>query len=189
MHNHAYQLTHDMDCFFVIDGHPIHIATNGGLVSSKLGTVEELIEQQTVVAKLECSFEYELNIGFLESLSAEDFPTREELADKDRESLYFEGLFENEQYHNIPIHWKLYSHSFVEMAKKGFWSFDRVGDNEDGTDMYVLVARPKYNGTKNRIKVGRQLYYDWYRGWPIYFPWGPLPLMDVIDCSKIVENI
>ena len=185
MHNHAYQLTHDMDCFFVINGHPIHIATNGGIVSSKLGTVEELIEQQTIVAKLKSSYEYELNTAFLATLVAEEFPTREELADIDRESLYFEGLFENEQYHNIPYHWKLYSRSFVEMAQKGFWSYDRV----DGTDMYVLVAGPKNTETENKIKVGHQFLVEPYWGWlmPLYL--GYLPLMDIIECSESVDNM
>ena len=29
MYNHVYQLTHDMDCFFVLNGDATHIATNG----------------------------------------------------------------------------------------------------------------------------------------------------------------
>ena len=190
MHNHAYQLTHDMDCFFEINGYPIHIATNGGIVSSKLGTVEELIEQQSVVTKLEHSFDYELNTAFLESLSIEDFPTDRDFAEIDREFLYFDGLFENERYHNIPFHWKLYSHSFVEMAKKGFWSYDRVDVNEYGTDMYVLVASPKYNGTKNKIQVGHQFFIgqqQWV-GYILLHTWCS-PLMDLIECSESADNL
>lgn len=148
MYNHVYQLTHDMDCFFVLNGDATHIATNGGMVPAKLGTVEELRVIQTKVANMERAFGYDLNMDYLSTLQAEDFPSQQELADVGKGENLFESLFENDEYRDIPFHWKVYSHSFVEMARKGFWSFDRVGIMPNGMDVYMLIAWPKYSDRK-----------------------------------------
>ena len=58
MYNHDYLVTHDLDCFFVMNGAKTHIATNGGIVHPKIGTVEELRAMQTQVANIEVIFLY-----------------------------------------------------------------------------------------------------------------------------------
>lgn len=65
----------------MLNGDATHIATNGGMVPAKLGTVEELRVMQTKVANMERAFGYDLNMDYLSTLQAEDFPSQQELAD------------------------------------------------------------------------------------------------------------
>ena len=166
MYNHLYQLTHDMDCFFVLNGYATHIATNGGIVPAKLGSVEELRAMQTKVANMEGTLGYELNTDYLATLQAEDFPSQQDLEDVGKELNVFEGLFGNDEYRDIPFHWKVYSHSFVEMARKGFWSFDRVGVMPNGMDVYMLIAWPKYTDRKVlQPRVGHEFELGGFNLW------------------------
>ena len=50
MYHYDYQATHDMDCFFLLNGTPIHVATNGGFVPSAWGIVSEVRAMQHAVA-------------------------------------------------------------------------------------------------------------------------------------------
>lgn len=118
MYRPIYQVTHDIDCFFVMNGWPIHFASNGGVLPSKLGTISDLQDMQIAAQELPSHFDYELNWEYLATLNSEDFPTEEEIAET--------GFLSTEHYtqlnivENMPFHVKLYVHSFVEMAKKGF---------------------------------------------------------------------
>lgn len=158
MYNHDYLATHDLDCFFVINGNRTHIATNGGIVHPKIGTVEELRAMQTQVANMEVTHDFFLNRGFLSLLEVSDFPSQEDLmrVDLDDRRLFERDLFEGTEYADLPFHQKLYCSSFVEMARKGFWSFDRVGTMPDGTDTYMLIAWPKGDKVSDGIEVGHK---------------------------------
>lgn len=156
MYNHDYLVTHDLDCFFVMNGAKTHIATNGGIVHPKIGTVEELRAMQTQVANMEGTHDFFLNSGYLSLLEASDFPSQEDLMrlDLDNRQLFERELFEGTEYAELPFHQKLYCSSFVEMARKGFWSLDRVGIMPDGTDAYMLIAWPKGENDSDGIEVG-----------------------------------
>lgn len=192
MYNYAYQLTHDMDCYFVLNGAPVHVASNGGIVSPKIGTVAELQDMQTQVAQMEGEYKYSLNIPFLSSLDVEDFPSREDLLYLNDEDIPFEHLFNNEEYEIIPFHWKVYCHSFVEMARKGFWSFDRIGKWRYGIDDYMLVAWPSDQNVENKRLVGKRFEMESCKDWPRmpylngreWFHW---PLMEIVERAEKIE--
>lgn len=158
MYNHDYLVTHDLDCFFVMNGTKTHIATNGGIVHPKIGTVEELRAMQTQVANMEGTHKYDLNRDYLSLLEASDFPSQEDLMRLDLDDGWpFErDLFEGTEYAELPFHQKLYCSSFVEMARKGFWSLDRVGTMPDGTDAYLLIAWPKGDTEGRDFEVGHK---------------------------------
>lgn len=165
MYSIEYQLTHDIDYFFVQDfgdeAKPIHIASNGGVMPDRLGSMAFIQNCQNQAFDLPMQFDYVLNMDYLNQLNAEDFPSIEEMAESDFMNTLHYTQFDNT---NLPHHIKLYAYSFVEMARRGFWSFDRLTDgsgedmlnSEDRANIYQLVARPKLpeNGRFKMQKVG-----------------------------------
>ena len=190
MYNHDYQVTHDLDCFFILNGNRTHIASNGGIVHPKIGTVEEIRAMQSQVAKMEGARRFVLNTEYLSSLSEEDFPRQEEideLMNGNESPAYDYNIFEESGYGNIPYHWKLYSYDFAEMAGKGFWSFDRVGIFPNGLDAYMLVARPSETQTENRVEIGHQFKVDDFENYRCYCGYSCCwPLMEMIRNAQKV---
>ncbi len=184
MYNHDYLVTHDLDCFFVLNGNRTHFASNGGIVHPKIGTVEEIRAMQSQVANMEGTIKFKLNTEYLSSLSEEDFPRQEEIYEIIRGNdrpLYDFGIFNGSEYADIPFHWKLYSYSFAEMAMKGFWSFDRVGAMPYGSDAYMLVAWPAEKQIGNRVEVGHQFELDDFEDYRCYCEMSCCwPLMEMI---------
>ena len=153
MYDIDYQVTHDIDYFFVMQTmemtKPIHIASNGGVMPDKLGSMAFIQKSQNDAFNLPSQFDYELNMDYLNQLNAEDFPMEENLAES--------GFLQTEHYTqfndriDLPFHLKVYAYSFVEMARRGFWSYDRLTEYST-QDMYnarnlssvfQLVAYPK----------------------------------------------
>ena len=189
MYNHDYLVTHDLDCFFVINRNRTHIATNGGIVHPKIGTVEEIRAMQLQVANMEASPKFVLNTEYLSSLSEEDFPRQEvmeEIIGKRENSAFNNSIFAESGYEDIPYHWKLYSYSFAEMARKGFWSFDRVGIMPNGADAYMLVAWPSGIKTGNSVEVGHHFQLDDFEDYRCYCKMSCCwPLMEMIRNATI----
>ena len=189
MYNHDYLVTHDLDCFFVLNGNRTHIASNGGIVHPKIGTVEEIRAMQSQVAKMESTQRFVLNTEYLSSLSEQDFPRQEEideLMNGNESPVYDYSVFEDSGYSNIPYHWKLYCYSFAEMARKGFWSFDRVGIMPNGSDAYMLVAWPTEIQRSNGVEIGHQFEVEGFENYRCYCKlsccW---PLMEMIKEAEI----
>lgn len=185
MYNQIYQLTHDMDCFFVLNGIPTHFASNGCIVPSKLGTIEELREMQVSVAKMDGCCGFELNWGYLSRLNAEDFPNEEDMKIDELDNPIKGRLFGDTEFQNIPFHWKLYSHSFAEMATKGYWSFDRIGEDEKGRDQFVLIAWPKDKKKKVKKPVCNHFIIDSFSGWCTNKELCIWPLTEMIYASEL----
>jgi len=153
MYSIDYQVTHDIDYFFVMQTMekemPIHIASNGGVMPDKLGSMAFIQESQNAAFALPLQFDYELNMDYLNQLNAEDFPLEEDVAES--------GFLQTEHYNqfndrvDLPFHLKVYAYSFVEMARRGFWSFDRLTEYSTQdmynarnlSSVYQLVAYPK----------------------------------------------
>ena len=165
MYSIEYQLTHDIDYFFVQDfgdeAKSIHIASNGGVMPDRLGSMVFIQNCQNLPFALPMQFDYVLNMNYLNQLTAEDFPSIEEMAESGFMITNHYTQFDNT---DLPHHIKLYAYSFVEMARRGFWSFDRLTDGsgedmlnrKDRASVYQLVARPKFpeHGRFNMQKVG-----------------------------------
>ena len=151
MYNIDYQVTHDIDYFFIKDEKPIHIASNGGVLPDKLGSKTFVQKTQNVAYSLPMQFGYELNMDYLNQLNAEDFPTEAEMAESGFLQLDHYRQFDDT---NLPFHIKLYAYSFVEMARRGFYSYDRLTDYStdglynlsDESSVYQLIASPTHLG-------------------------------------------
>lgn len=153
MYSIDYQVTHDIDYFFVMQTmertRPIHIASNGGVMPDKLGSMAFIQKTQNEAFVLPFQFSYELNMDYLNQLNVEDFPLEEDVAES--------GFLQTEHYTqfndriDLPFHLKVYAYSFVEMARRGFWSFDRLTEYSTQdmynarklSNIYQLVAYPK----------------------------------------------
>lgn len=146
-----YQITHDIDWFCMINGLPIHTASNGGIMPFNLCTVAELREIQQSVREIEESHDFEIN-RYL------DIPSNPYLDGLGDNFYYFFpealGLFSNL---NLTNSQKAYYWSFVKMVKKGFYSFDRLKER----NRYQLVAWPRQNNSDKGklIHILRQVTY------------------------------
>ena len=58
----------DIDWFCFINGCPIHVASNGGVLPSNLYTPKDLIKIFNVVQQLEAGCKWTINHKFVESL-------------------------------------------------------------------------------------------------------------------------
>ena len=116
----GYQLTKDIDWFCIINGYPVHVASNGGRLPNFIQYHRQLFESQRRASIIPGNLDFEVNrrIEFnrddeIESLGEsfyEYFP--------EANNLFGDNEFNNTQ--------KAYYWSFVMMAKKGFYSFDKV---------------------------------------------------------------
>ena len=147
MYRKIYQYTHDIDWFAKCFESPIHVASNGGDVPIVM-RASELQKLQSVVQNTNPEFDYELNIDVINqhiSGSYEDFENME-----DHVSDLFSSFVGDDDFFMLPTNLKLYSRSFIEMAKRGFYSFDR----DRTTDEYFLVAWPvKKDADKTKISL------------------------------------
>lgn len=114
-----YQITHDIDWFCVINHVPIHIASNGGRIPDFYFNRRMLFRVQNFVEQLPM-------IGDAEPIDS-DVVHQE----------YSRGLVKNSESQRED-----YYRSFMEMACRGFYSYDRI-DIGEGRSRYILVAKPK----------------------------------------------
>ena len=136
----SYQYSMDIDWFYIDNGLPIHAASNGGHLKRELYTVEELQEVQRLVAQIQPTFDFVLNEADIINRMSRfyDDESVEELLEN-RESFITEGFdFPVASYPNVPRWFPFYCNSFIQMARRGFYSFDR----DEETDEYFLVACP-----------------------------------------------
>ncbi len=136
-----YQYTHDIDWFCKVREYPVHLASNGGRLPRLSYTINELVELQHLVANMNPSFRCVLNTQYLEGylLQGRYYEGIDELSEEEFRQLLPEQFEISEETRNLSRPVLLYSWSFIEMAKRGFFSFDR----KDGDDNeYHLVAWP-----------------------------------------------
>lgn len=126
-----YQRTHDIDWFCMIDSVPVHIASNGGLIPPDI-LARENFAVQTEVYNMPCIF------------SEDDVVVREE---------YIRArAFSNNRNFSKDAY-RSYVKSFVDMARKGFVSLDRIDVGEpverSEDERYIVVAYPKQSSSSN----------------------------------------
>lgn len=166
-----YRATHDIDWFATINEHPVHLASNGGHLPSDSYTVSKLVTVQHKVANMQNTFRYEIDEEFLQNyLDEGDFyPDISEMSDEEFRMIIPERVEINRNYSRSLM---AYTWSFIDMAMKGFLSFDRIR-NEDGIDIYHLVAWPKdfdYDiFMRNENSLFSDLHHYDNRRYPHYF--------------------
>lgn len=135
-YSETYQRTRDIDWFFQHAKRSIHVASNAGKLPDFINDVQRLREEQARVSMLD------------------DIPNVQVVINSRLVDAVVEASVENLQkngFHDISIDniRDSYLASFIEMAKKGFYSYDRYLNNES---IYVLVCGPK-----NPVPVGLKL--------------------------------
>ena len=138
----------DIDWFCFINGCPIHVASNGGQLPSNLYTADGLLNTFKVVQKTTPHFNWAINETFI-STRTNAYNYLKEANEKIQREHLLPTFINHEDYKGMPIKQLAYSWSFIEMAKRGFFSFDRVKGNN-----YRLVAYPTniplHNISKNK---------------------------------------
>lgn len=137
-----FQKLNDIDWFCILDGIPIHVASAGDLLPVMYANYKSVASMKSMlksILTLPLAFDYKLNDNYLDNhvlnegyeyLDEQDNPVGQDM-DDDWLSIMT---------HNEPLPKKLYSTSFVEMARRGFYSFDKT-EGKEGE--YHLVAYPE----------------------------------------------
>lgn len=153
-----YQATHDIDWFATINECPVHLASNGGHLPVDSYTVSELVSIQHKVANMQNVFRYEIDEEYLQNYldEGEFYPDIDEMSDEEFRMIIPERAEINRNYSRSLM---AYTWSFIDMAMKGFFSFDRIR-NENGIDVYHLVAWPKNFDLTMFIRDVKSIFFD-----------------------------
>lgn len=141
----------DIDWFYVDADFPIHAASNGGLIKRELYTVSQLQEVQRLIQALPMNYDFELNIDGIIANMSEKYDEEVENQLLENRDILLPRDFELSvaRYGNEPKWLQFYSQSFIQMAMRGFYSFDR---NED-TNEYFLVAKPIIKPSQQTLDI------------------------------------
>lgn len=139
MYSASYQFSHDIDWFFLFNGIPVHVSSNGGLLPRNLYTAHQLRMLQNEVSLLEKVTEVELNKPMLDKYILPTYSTFNNLTEEEQED-YMPDNYQND-IKNEPAWVRAYSWRYKEMASRGFFCFDRLMTNEYPAQ-YILVASP-----------------------------------------------
>ena len=123
----------DIDWFVYLLDAPIHIASNGGFIPRNTYKVRELEEVYDRIVSRSGDNDVEINGSYIERLEGYEYLDNQDFASilKENYSLKMSKV-------------ALYSESFVSMAERGFYSFDRVDTYSPmGYEQYRLIAWPK----------------------------------------------
>jgi hypothetical protein len=152
----------DIDWFCSINGFLIHVASNGGRLPSNINhSFQELSKQKQLVFSTEAKLPYGVDTNFanrqfgyeyLNDISPESKNEFLKPPDFTNNSIEF-----NPRLTDVG---KSYSWSFIEMAQRGFYSFDRVNEDE-----YHLVAWPR----RSLRRRNKTLYESIDRSIPHFF--------------------
>ena len=124
--NSEYQLSHDIDWFAKAGNKCIHAMSFGGILPNDVDDRERNTE--ILIEVYHTDPEYKnlvINEGYLS----------QRLGQADNEKIYQRKR-------------ERYLRHFIEMASRGFWSFDRDLDQDN---VYHLIVKPKENNYRMRI--------------------------------------
>lgn len=133
----------DFDIFCIVNKRPVHIATMGSHIPSLLNDEQRIIRDVDMVAYMPNSFDVEFNLDLIKKLiNDKDNYSYLQLVNQDIQESEFVKLPSFDWFdEKVPLFAKLFAWSFVEIARKGFYSFAHYGDTD--SDSYFLVAWPK----------------------------------------------
>lgn len=135
----------DLNLFFQINGVPLHIATMGKLIPTKLNDSKRIVDNWQSVKSLPYSTQFLLNRRYLDQIathSGYEYLSGERLESITDIVTTFPSMDAFDI--DVPLSVKLYSWSFVDMARKGFYSFaPKESESElDGRIKFILISSP-----------------------------------------------
>lgn len=128
----SYMQIHDIDYFCIINGVPVHIASEGGRIPDILNNKEILQEQ--------CHWVYGLPDTYNNEIQTNDNKIEEIINDGGYEYLT-ELKPEQSKRHDTAK--EMYYSSFIKMAQKGFYSFGKSNPDNPEDPYYHIVAWPQ----------------------------------------------
>lgn len=130
---------YDNDWYCTINGMPVHIASMGGYIPLQFRDTENLRKNQDYVAHLDYNSEVDINDAFIEHETAIGY---EYLEEQGVSEMILSLIQDNPNINFMqtwPLRKKLYAYTFIDKARKGFFSYALV----DGTtNLFELVASP-----------------------------------------------
>lgn len=145
MYRSNYLYTHDIDWFCLINRIPVHIASNGGNLPRRSYTIRQLVSLQNKVANMEQQFKFSINTSSINTYlkEGEYYPNLNELSEQQFREMLPNHFDISQDYYQLKLSREilLYGWSFIEMAKRGFYSFDRIEGDLDNS-LYRLIAWP-----------------------------------------------
>lgn len=132
----------DFDLFCIINNKPVHIATLGAIIPDVLNEIQRITTNINDVCGIQPYTNAILNDDLIKKyVSTDDYKFLLEL-DKETVNKNVSRLPGFDKFDEAtPIHIKLFSWYFIEMARRGFYSFAHYGSEED--DKFFLVAWPE----------------------------------------------
>lgn len=132
----------DFDLFCIINNKPVHIATLGAVIPEELNNIQRITTNINDVCGIKPITKAVLNEVIIKKyVSTEDYEFLRYL-DKETVRSNVSKLPGFDKFDEAtPIHIKLFSWYFMEMARRGFFSFAHYGSEED--DKFFLVAWPE----------------------------------------------
>ena len=129
-----YMSTHDIDWFCCINHVYIHVASAGCKLPEIYRTMNYQILKSFLNRALSLPIisDYVLNENYINQYLINN-------GEEDFEHEFYDDSEDDIFLHDEPKIMRLYSRSFVEMARRGFYSFDK---SEGENDNYHLVAKP-----------------------------------------------
>lgn len=134
-YSESYQLTRDIDWFFRTGERCIHVASNGGILPYFVNDIVRLRTEQATVALLE-------NVKDMDVVVNEGYVSQRVAASYD---FYARNGYDMVSLQELR---SAYLSSFIAMALKGFYSYDRIPQS----NAYMLICSPS-----KPITVGIQL--------------------------------
>ena len=129
-----YQYTNDIDWFCIQHNQHIHVASNGHTLPIEINNEQILAEIQHYVANMPLLYKYKLNRDYLNQILNDGRYEHIEHLSKEDIRIIIPVDVEIEE--DLSPQELTYCWSFIEMAQKGFFSYDR------GDDGYHLIAQP-----------------------------------------------
>lgn len=144
-HTYHYLKSHDIDLFFRSGTQLIHCATNGGIIPASLNIIKNINDVKRIAWNLENIIpigKLDINEQHIDSIVSQQREFVHRLYEQNESRI---EAFDPE------LCRRLYLSSFIEMAMKGFYSYDRlIGQTENETkeeenivDYVLVVAPPK----------------------------------------------
>jgi len=118
-------MDHDVDWFCVINGTPIHVASAGDKLPKCVDSVRHNVKNQIIArnhSDINDVNELTINESYINDL------------------LNSVNLNENQSLSEIR---ERYLETFINMAKKGFVSFDKMIPNDRNDHRYIWIVKPK----------------------------------------------
>lgn len=140
-----YCQTHDIDWFCIINGKPIHVASNGGELPLCFNKQMIFTQRQYVLdlPDIEGNEVSVIESKYLNDTISEKYQYWSRIRENEEVAQDFMAIFG--EFNSR----KLYLRSFIQMAKKGFYSFDRIDNHEGDSGFYQMLLRPSFQFRPN----------------------------------------